>query len=533
MGQATSETERLRALVVDDDAAIRTMYMDALSTRFEVEGAENGAEALEKLRAASFDVIVSDQMMPGMTGTEMLQASLQIVPDAVRVLITASREIDNAIAAVNVAKVDRFFNKPVRLGELRAAAVELAERRRAEKALRARLEKLQAVESRAEGRRGRVLVVDGDESAVLTAQALLEDAGFEIEVAETGRAALDRLGTTGFDVMVLEVDLPDVSGLEVLRVARRLHPELECVVHSASPAAEAAIHALDAGAYDVLRKPLPDIDMLRRVVVRAMERQELARDRQRLLVDLLETNEALMQRNEALQRAKERIQHKMRELELLQDATVMGLTMLAEYRDMETGEHLERMRNYSRIIAEKLKGHPEFPEIDDDFIEAIYKAAPLHDIGKVGIPDRILLKPGKLTPEEWAVMRTHPTIGGRTLEEAERRARQEAPKSLLSMGKHIAYYHHERWDGTGYPYRKRGKEIPAEARIVTVADSYDAITSKRVYKPAIPHATAARILREKAGTHFDPWAVEAFLASEAEVLEVQRRFRGDDEVLAS
>ncbi len=295
---------------------------------------------------------------------------------------------------------------------------------------------------------------------------------------------------------------------------------------------ETTLEALDAGAYDLLRKPLEDMDLLRRVVARALERQELARDRERLLVDLLETNEALVVRNEALMRAQERIQRKMREVELLQDATVMGLTMLAEYRDLETGEHLERMRNYARLIAERLLGHPEFPEIDEDFVEAIYKAAPLHDIGKVGIPDRILLKPGKLTPEEWAVMRTHPTIGGRTLEEAERRAGQDSPRSLLQMGKHIAYFHHERWDGRGYPYRKQGKEIPAEARIVTVADAYDAITSKRVYKPAIPHAKAAEILRAKAGTQFDPWAVEAFLACEPDVLEVQRRFRGDDEVLA-
>ena len=520
------------ALVVDDDGSIRRMLMDALGTIFEVEGARSGEQALDLLAARSFDLIVTDQMMPGMTGTELLDRSLSLRPDAVRMLITASREIENAMEAINLAKVDRFFVKPVRLAELRQQAVDAVQQRRAERDLRARIESLRSIEARQAAVLPRILVVDDDDGAVTIFQTILEEAGYEVVVEQTGRGALDQLGSRQFNLLLMDKNLPDISGIEVMRLARSMHPDIEAVVVTAYASTESAIEAIEAGAYDYLRKPLEDIEVLPRIVHRALERQALGRERQRLLMDLIETNQVLTSTNEELREAQSRLRRKMEEMDLLQDATVMGLTRLAEYRDLETGEHLERMRNYARLIAEELLGTALFPDVDEAFVEAIYKAAPLHDIGKVGIPDRILLKPGKLTTDEWTVMRTHPTVGGETLEEAERRAGPGSPTGLLTMGKHIAFFHHERWDGSGYPFGRKAEEIPLEARIVAVADAYDAITSRRVYKPSIPHARARSILLEASAKHFDPRIVEAFLAREKDVLAVKAEWAGNEVDLA-
>ncbi len=514
--------------MVDDDTSIRRMLIDVLAGLFEVEGAADGEQALDLLAARHFDLIVSDQMMPGMSGTDLLQRSLQIRPDAVRMLITASRQVENAVEAINAAKVDRFFIKPVRLAELRQQAFEAVHQRRAEADLRARLASLREIESRQTAVVPRILLVDDDEGALMIFQTILEDAGYEVVTAATGQGALDQLGARTFNLVVMDKNLPDLSGLEVLRLGRQLHPDLESVLVTAYPSTDSAIQAMEAGFYDYLKKPLDDIELLPRTVHRALERQALSRERQRLMVDLLDTNGALTRLNEELREAHQRLEVKVAELDLLQDATVMGLTRLAEYRDMETGEHLERMRNYSRILARGLMGVDGFSVIDDAFVEAIYKAAPLHDIGKVGIPDRILTKPGRLTPDEWVIMRTHPTIGGQTLEEAEKRAGPGGPIGLLRMGKHIAYYHHERWDGGGYPHGLEGDEIPVEARIVTVADAYDAITSRRCYKASIPHEKAREILLAAAGQHFDARVVDAFIESEAEILEVKARWAGDE-----
>ena len=160
---------------------------------------------------------------------------------------------------------------------------------------------------------------------------------------------------------------------------------------------------------------------------------------------------------------------------------------------------------------------------------SIYRAAPLHDIGKVGIPDRILQKPSQLTPEEWEVMRTHPVIGGQTLEEAEKNAGQEGLGGLLQLGKEIAFYHHERWDGSGYPFGMRGEEIPLCARIVAIADSYDAISSRRVYKGPSSHADAQAILEKLAGVKFEATLVSTFLAQAPQILAIRDRYLETDE----
>jgi len=192
-----------------------------------------------------------------------------------------------------------------------------------------------------------------------------------------------------------------------------------------------------------------------------------------------------------------------------QDAAIFGLAKLVESRDSDTGDHLERMAEYSRILASELRTHPVFGGyVNAEYTWDIWRSAPLHDIGKVGVPDSILLKPGKLDDEEWKVMRTHSVVGGDTLREIESRLHY---RSFLQMGRDIAYCHHEKWNGEGYPFGLVGEEIPLSARIVALADVYDALTSKRPYKEPFSHEKATSIVLEGRDSHFDPAVCDAFL----------------------
>jgi len=209
-------------------------------------------------------------------------------------------------------------------------------------------------------------------------------------------------------------------------------------------------------------------------------------------------------------------------LQRTQDVTILTLASLAETRDNETGAHILRTQRYVRALAMRLRDHPRFrAELSDEAIELMYKSAPLHDVGKVGIPDAILLKPGKLTDEEWAVMRTHPQLGASALQTAEDAL---GSNSFLRYAREIALTHHEKWDGSGYPAGLVGEAIPVSGRLMALADVYDALTTKRVYKPAWPHEQAARTVRDGAGSHFDPAVVAAFNAAEAEFRAIAREF---------
>ncbi|HQI01530.1 MAG TPA: PAS domain S-box protein [Deltaproteobacteria bacterium] len=201
------------------------------------------------------------------------------------------------------------------------------------------------------------------------------------------------------------------------------------------------------------------------------------------------------------------------------NATILGLAKLAEYRDADTGAHLERIREYSKVLAQELSTKPKYQAyISSDYIEDIYNSSILHDIGKVGIPDSILLKPGKLTAEEFDVVKRHSALGGDALKAVETKIEGQ---SFLSLGKEIAYYHHEKWDGTGYPKGLQAEQIPLSARIVALADVYDALTSKRVYKDAFSHETAMEIIMKDRGKHFDPEIVDAFLAHAEEFRRIR------------
>ncbi len=206
-----------------------------------------------------------------------------------------------------------------------------------------------------------------------------------------------------------------------------------------------------------------------------------------------------------------------------QEVTFIALAKLAESRDPETGQHLERIQHYTKTLAESLKNiRPFSAEIDDYFVSTIFKSSPLHDIGKVGIPDHVLLKPGKLTEEEFEKMKKHTIIGGDAILKSEKKLKGE---SFLKMGKEIAYYHHEKWDGTGYPFNLAGGKIPLSARIMALADVFDALTSKRVYKDAFDPDLAKKIILEEDGRHFDPSIVQAFRDCWKIFMEISEAFK--------
>ena len=234
----------------------------------------------------------------------------------------------------------------------------------------------------------------------------------------------------------------------------------------------------------------------------------------RLELELLEFNRNLAQK----------VREKTKELQDTQDVTILSLASLVETRDPETGEHINRTRLYVQVLAKKLRNHPKFmAELDnDDVINLLFHSAPLHDIGKVGIADAVLLKPSRLTPEEFEEMKRHTTIGGDSLRWAEERL---GSSSFLRYAREIAYTHHEKWDGSGYPAGLAGETIPVSGRLMALADVYDALTSKRVYKEAFSTEKARKIILQKKGKHFDPDIVEAFVAEESRFLEIAAKYQ--------
>ncbi|HEX7180698.1 MAG TPA: HD domain-containing phosphohydrolase [Thermoanaerobaculia bacterium] len=299
-------------------------------------------------------------------------------------------------------------------------------------------------------------------------------------------------------LVLSDIEMPGMSGLELLKELKSRDPDVQVVMISGLQTLDVVRQCLREGAYDYIVKPFEAEDLLN-TVERAVERARLIRQ------------------NEDYRRNLERmVREQTVEIRQTRDIALMTLAKLAESRDSATGQHLERMAAYSRRLAEELASGPYRGELGEDFVEHLFKSSPLHDIGKVGIPDAILRKPGPLAQEEWAVMRRHPEIGGDTLRGVIERYRGN---TFLSMGMEIAYFHHERWDGSGYPRGLTGRQIPLAARIVAVADAYDAITSDRPYKAGCNHEEAVRRIVVDRGRHFDPVLVDAFL-------ECHREFAG-------
>jgi putative two-component system response regulator len=325
-----------------------------------------------------------------------------------------------------------------------------------------------------------VLVVDDDEVTAAVLEHSLIEFGYDVTVARNGREAFNLIRSGEIRMVVSDWCMPEMTGLELCRQIRqrRSGTYVYIIMLTSNSRTKDVVEGLNAGADDYITKPFQPEEL--QVRLRVGER-----------VLSLESR----------------------------DLTIFALAKLAESRDPDTGAHLERMREYCRTMAEEIVRAPNPSEdVDGDFVHMIYLTSPLHDIGKVGIPDQVLLKPGPLTDDEMEIMKRHTVIGGETLD-ALATAHPEA--KFLWLARDIAWTHHEHYDGNGYPRGLSGRNIPLCGRILALADVYDALTSKRVYKEAFNHETAKAMILEGRGTHFDPQIVDAFLRREQDFVRLK------------
>ena len=356
--------------------------------------------------------------------------------------------------------------------------------------------------------RKRILIVDDDElNLAIMCKALGEE--YELATAESGEAGLATIKEFGPDLVLLDIMMPGMDGYEVCRrIKSAPNGELTPVILvSAKVTTDDRLRGYQAGAEDYLTKPFDHDELIAKVRVQFRLRTSL--------LALAEANAKAQMYNTELE---ELVAQRTAEVVATRNVTVFALAKLAESRDPETGEHLERMRSYAQILAEELaENGPYTEEVDQAFLSDLYLSTPLHDIGKVGIPDVILLKPGQLSASEFAVMQRHTLIGVRALQEA---ADHTGSGTFLGMAIRIARSHHERFDGSGYPEGLSGLDIPLAARIVALADVYDALTSIRVYKSAFEPEVARSMIEAEGGKHFDPAVVDAFRSRSDDFLRI-------------
>jgi putative two-component system response regulator len=340
----------------------------------------------------------------------------------------------------------------------------------------------------------RILVVDDEEAVRRLLARLLERGGYSCEVATNSTEAESLLATEAFDLLLTDMDMPGQSGLDLIRSTSARYPELATVMITGLDDTALATSALELGAYGYIIKPFESNEILINVSNALLRRSleiENRSQHQRL-------ERMVKERTSELWNAIRDLESTQEDLRRSREETIRRLSIAAEFRDDETGRHVQRMSRYCALLAHELGA-------DTERGEQIRVVSQMHDIGKLGIPDSILQKPGELTPEERAVMQQHCEIGWRIL--------SGSRSELLDLAATIALSHHERVDGTGYPHGLSGSDIPLEGRIVAVADVFDALTTDRVYRSAMPLGQAFDIMREGKGTHFDVEALDAFFGA--------------------
>lgn len=360
-----------------------------------------------------------------------------------------------------------------------------------------------------EGRR--ILIVDDSRMNLAVLEELLSG-DYELESASSGEECLRKLPAFAPDLVLLDIMMPGIDGYETCRriKAGPLGDFTQVILISGKAATAERLEGYRVGADDYMIKPFDHDELLAKVHIQFKLRDSVAK--------LWAANAQIQKFNAELE---ELVAKRTSEIVDTRDVAVFALAKLADSRDPETGQHLERMRQYSQILAEELsRGGPYSEMIDRQFLNDLYRSSPLHDIGKVGIPDCILQKPGRLTKEEFEIMTQHTVIGAEALREA---AGRSASGSFLNMAVAVARHHHERFNGEGYPDGLKGRDIPLPARIVALADVFDALTSARVYKEAFDADLAKSMIVEERGKHFDPVVVDAFLQRYDDFVEVVRR----------
>ena len=356
-----------------------------------------------------------------------------------------------------------------------------------------------------------LLVVDDTPNDLSLIAGLLSP-HYQVLVANRGEQGL-RLAQRqpAPDLILLDIMMPDLDGYAVCRQLKSdaATRDIPVIFLTGKSSIEDEQTGFAHGAVDYVTKPVSPPLLLARVATH---------------LALKKSSDFLRNRNTWLE---QEIARRDQQMTAIQDVTILTMASMAETRDTETGNHIRRTQNYVKTLALYLKDHPRFRDyLTDENIDTLYKSAPLHDIGKVGIPDRILLKPGKLTADEFEIMKTHAILGWQAITNAEKSLGVQA--DFLTAAKEIALFHQEKWDGSGYPEGRKGEEIPISARLMAVADVYDALICRRVYKAAMPHSLAVSIIVRGAGQHFDPAIVDAFVALKDEFVAIAERYADSD-----
>lgn len=368
---------------------------------------------------------------------------------------------------------------------------------------------------RSRRQRATILIVD-DQPENLAVLSELLGSQHPVRAARSGAQALRIAGSEPRpDLILLDIMMPEMDGFEVLKRLRASADTrgIPVIFVTALDDRKLEIQGLEAGAVDYISKPfIPAV-----VFARVQTHLELKRTR-----DQLRDENAWLEGE---------VSRRMEENAHTQEVSIRALAYLAEIRDTATGNHILRTQGYVRELAGRLRYHPRFaPVLTDRFVEVLIQSAPLHDIGKVGIPDHILLKPGPLTPPEWEVMKTHAALGSDAITWAERGIPQRL--AFLDLARDIARWHHERWDGSGYPDGLAGDAIPVSARLMALADVFDALVSTRCYKDAMPFADAREVILQGRGSHFDPDVVDAFIDEFDTFTAIARYYHDGGEVAA-
>lgn len=352
-----------------------------------------------------------------------------------------------------------------------------------------------------------ILVVDDTPDNLALMSGLLKG-HYKVRVANGGERALKLAsGREPPDLILLDIMMPGIDGFEVCRrlKADSATREIPVIFLTAKADVEDEARGLSLGAVDYITKPISPPIVLARVQTHLALKAS---------ADFLRDKNAYLEAE---------VEKRTREVAAIQDVTIMAMASLAEARDNETGNHIRRTQLYVKELAQQLKTHPRFaPFLSDRQIAILYKSAPLHDIGKVGIPDHILLKQDKLTVEEFEIMKTHTTIGRDAIAQAGHLIDTEG--GFLHIAMEIAYSHQEKWDGSGYPQGLAGDDIPVAARLMALADVYDALISRRVYKAPMTHREAVEVIRHGKGSHFDPDIVEAFMQIHEKFQSIANRY---------
>ncbi|MBL4584716.1 MAG: response regulator [Pseudomonadales bacterium] len=536
---ATANDHRPHILCVDDEPNVVDAIRRQYRKQYQVSTASSGAEALELLKSESekpFGVIISDFNMPGMDGIEFLGAARQYRPDSSMVMLTGRAELDIAVKALHEGRIFRFLNKPC-LSEVLEQAIEDGFKQfeliKSERDLKVQLEyanaQLAGLNTQLEQK------VEQRTKTIRSMNEFITGLNGLTSVAEISEYAAHATAELLHSEQVA-IFLPD-KNCQSLHVRASIGVGEEAALQKLLTGTGITAQVFASKRAQVLRSD-------EEVTLQYQDGDDFFQQNALICVPMVSSgttvgvlnitghlgNEAYS--DEDIQGARSiaestataiSSQNHMAQRDEAQEAIILALATLSEYRDPETGGHLKRLQHYCDYMARYLQtDSPYASEITDEFVYDLGRSSPLHDIGKVGIPDSILCKPGRLTDEEFEIMKTHAAIGGDTLKQIVLDGHNH---SFLKMGMQIAYCHHEKWDGSGYPKGIAGKQIPLSARILALADVYDALTSQRVYKPAFRHEKAMGIITEGIGTHFDPLIVEAFLACREEFQETAIRLK--------